>query len=404
MYKDEIADTWRTVVPASHLAFYTLSPVLVLFILSTLSLNVLGTKVKQIISIPFLAYSVIMPYRYRDFENSPLCVFCQMIPFTMFLRFLDIFWIHPVIYKKDAYISTSELASELWSSIRINKNSKANKENAKPSKKKRFYHLFPAIILNAVGYDIVIAWIKTFTAQDVFKMQRLHPIQAFLFCCAGITLITTLFNFVGKIIQLVYCIVVEHGTYDPAEWRNIMDDPLLGTSVEDVWSHRWHRIFRPAWVSCAYKPVYFLIREGTNKKQKYKSLAIIIASLSVFAMSGITHEYAALCNSGWRIYSERFMGQEMKFFGLQGIIIILEKILAIYVKPHLPPSVVNSSLVLLLRRVYILLVANWTFPYFVNSFAHWGFCKFQNFTPVEPILRNYLISSPYLIQYCGLLA
>ncbi|KAI7899657.1 uncharacterized protein BX663DRAFT_563802 [Cokeromyces recurvatus] len=401
MYEEEIIDTWRTAVPASHIAFYTLSPVLVLSILSTLNINVLGTKVKQVISIPFLICLLVMPYRYRDFENSVFCIFCQVISFTMFQRFIDIFLIHPVIYKKDAYISASEFNAELLFSIRANNRHKPNDEKKVYLKSKKFYHLFPSIILNAIGYDIVVSWIKTFTSKDIFEMQKYHPIQTFLVCCSGIMLLTFTYNMFGKIMQLFYCILFDHGLYAPEEWRNMMETPIFGTSIEDVWSYRWHRILRPAWVSFAYKPVYFLVREGTNKKPKYRLLAISLASLSVFIASGFTHEYAALCNAGWKIYSERFMGQQIIFFGIQGLVIIMEKIIAILLKPYLPSSFVNSPLALLLRHIYVLSVANWTFPYFINSFAHWGFYKLGNFTPLEPILRHYLASTPFLRKYCG---
>lgn len=37
----------------------------------------------------------------------------------MFQRFLDIFWIHPVIYKKSAFITRKELNGEFWSCIKI---------------------------------------------------------------------------------------------------------------------------------------------------------------------------------------------------------------------------------------------------------------------------------------------
>jgi hypothetical protein len=42
----------------------------------------------------------------------------------MFLRFTDVFVIHPVIYKKDAYVPFSELNAELWSCIRKDRHNK----------------------------------------------------------------------------------------------------------------------------------------------------------------------------------------------------------------------------------------------------------------------------------------
>jgi hypothetical protein len=51
----------------------------------------------------------------------------------MFLRFSDIFWITPIIYKKDSYITASELNVELWSSIK--KDLKPHREKIKQDKK-----------------------------------------------------------------------------------------------------------------------------------------------------------------------------------------------------------------------------------------------------------------------------
>jgi hypothetical protein len=55
-----------------------------------------------------------------------------MIPFIMFLRFTDVFVIHPVIYKKDAYLPASELAAELFSCIRKDR---PNKNKVKKEEK-----------------------------------------------------------------------------------------------------------------------------------------------------------------------------------------------------------------------------------------------------------------------------
>ncbi|KAI8353991.1 hypothetical protein BD560DRAFT_408093 [Blakeslea trispora] len=183
-----------------------------------------------------------------------------------------------------------------------------------------------------------------------------------------------------------------------------MEYPLISVSLEEVWSIRWHKVLRPAWIACAFKPVYFLVRKSTNESPRGKQLAIALGSLSVFLASGFSHEYAALCNAGWYAYREHFMGQEMLFFGLQGVFVIVEKVLGHWLSKVLPLSVRRSPIILLLRNLYVLGVGLFTFPYFINSFAHWGFWKFNNLTPVEPLVRKILIETPYLKQFCGSLA
>lgn len=50
----------------------------------------------------------------------------------MFLRFSDVFWITPVIYKGDAYIEASKLIAEFWSCVRVNP--KAKRDRVKEGK------------------------------------------------------------------------------------------------------------------------------------------------------------------------------------------------------------------------------------------------------------------------------
>lgn len=65
-------------------------------------------------------------YCVADSFKDMFCVLCQALPFSAFQRLSDIFWVHPFLYKKDAYISPSDLNTELWSCIRRDKKIKEN--------------------------------------------------------------------------------------------------------------------------------------------------------------------------------------------------------------------------------------------------------------------------------------
>ncbi|GAN06649.1 hypothetical protein MAM1_0131d06136 [Mucor ambiguus] len=336
-----------------------------------------------------------------DENDDMFCVLCQALPFAAFQRLCDIYWIHPFLYKKDAYLSASDLNAEMWSCIRRDKKVDTKTEKQPTLKDKKFYHLFAPILLNALAYDVCISYLKTFTSQDVLEIQKSHPLQAFIFFFVGITFMTVLFNMFGSIMQLIYCIVVEHGSYASNEWRNLMNYPFLSISLEDLWSHRWHRIFRTAWVNSAFKPVHYSIRQITNKSPKFKHLAIALANLAVFVASGITHEYIVICNAGWTLYTQRYMGQEMTFFVLHGVLVVVEKTMAFFLEPMLPTSVTQSPIIKLARHVYVIYISYITFPWFINSFAPWGLFKLPSFTPLGPVLDGYLATTPYLLQYCG---
>lgn len=345
-----------------------------------------------------MACLVIMPYLYMDENDDMFCVLCQALPFTAFQRLSDIYWVHPFLYRKDAYLSASDLNTEMLSCIRRDK--KAG-DKTKAVMDKKFYHLFAPILLNAMTCDICITYLKTFTSQDVLDIQKNHPWQAFTFFVIGITFMTVLFNLAGSIMQLIYCTVVGHGSYSSNEWRNLMNYPFLSISLEDLWSHRWHRIFRAAWVSSAFKPVYYSVRQITNKSPKFKHLAIGLANLAVFVASGITHEYIVICNAGWTLYTQRYMGQEMSFFVLHGVMVVLEKTMAFFLESTVPKTVSQSPIVKLARHVYVICISYITFPWFINSFAPWGLFKLPSFTPLGPVLDDMLASTPYLLQYCG---
>ncbi|KAL7311944.1 hypothetical protein PS15m_009651 [Mucor circinelloides] len=401
MNEYQVVGKGRTVLPASQYALYTLGPMIALYALATVPPHILRTGIKQIISFPLMACLVAMPYLYRDENDDMFCVLCQALPFAAFQRLTDVYWIHPFLYKKDAYLSASDLNDEMWSCIRRDKKLDGKTEKKATVMDKKFYHLLAPILLNALAYDICISYLKTFTSQDVLDIQENHPWQAFAFFIIGITFMTVLFNMAGSIMQLIYCIVVGHGSYASSEWRNLMNYPFLSISLEDLWSHRWHRIFRAAWVSSAFKPVYYSIRQITNKSPKFKHLAIGLANLAVFVASGITHEYIAMCNAGWTLYTQKYMGQEMRFFVLHGVLVVVEKTMEFFLRPLLPKSTAKSPIVILARHVYVIYISYITFPWFINSFAPWGLFKLPSFTPLGPILNDFVAATPYLRQFCG---
>lgn len=181
----------------------------------------------------------------------------------------------------------------------------------------------------------------------------------------------------------------------------MMNYPFLSISLEDLWSHRWHRIFRAAWVTSAFKPVYYSIRQITQKSPKFKHLAIGLANLAVFVASGIIHEYIVLCNAGWTLYTEKYMGHEMSFFALHGVLVVVEKTMGHFLEPMIPKSIAKSPITRFARHFYVIYISFVTFPWFFNCFAPWGLFKLQSFTPLGPIIDNFLAATPYLRQYCG---
>ncbi|RHZ81145.1 hypothetical protein Glove_123g80 [Diversispora epigaea] len=118
------------------------------------------------------------------------------------------------------------------------------------------------------------------------------------------------------------------GEYYKEEWPFIINNPIMSTSLTDLWSNRWHQVFREIWVSLAYRPLKTFIR---NKfipllNPKFKKIGEIfdkvIPPLGVFVLSGIFHEYI-----NWTVtYQYWIPGEQLSFFVLQGIGVIMEKL------------------------------------------------------------------------------
>lgn len=75
--------------------------------------------------------------------------------------------------------------------------------------------MFAPIFFNMVAYDIVAAWAKTFSEEDILEFEKGYTVQYFLFFLAVVIALTTLMNFAGNILQMVYCIIVDKGFYAP---------------------------------------------------------------------------------------------------------------------------------------------------------------------------------------------
>lgn len=69
MNEYEVVGKGRTVLPLGRFAFYTLAPMIVLYVLATIPTHILGTRIKQVVSFPLMICLVATPYLYRD-END----------------------------------------------------------------------------------------------------------------------------------------------------------------------------------------------------------------------------------------------------------------------------------------------------------------------------------------------
>ncbi|KAI9483553.1 MAG: membrane bound O-acyl transferase family-domain-containing protein [Benjaminiella poitrasii] len=137
----------------------------------------------------------------------------------------------------------------------------------------------------------------------------------------------------------------------------LFDKPWLTRSVYDLWSCRWHQIFRPGFHQIAYNPIRRLFGK------KHRILGRLIGTIAVFACSGAMHDYIMLSMLGysnWR--APGMLGYQTLFFFLQSLATIVSAM-----SPKLPPWLART-----LTWVWVL----YTAPLFVEPYIRIGLHKY----------------------------
>ncbi|EPQ30775.1 uncharacterized protein PFL1_01676 [Pseudozyma flocculosa PF-1] len=103
----------------------------------------------------------------------------------------------------------------------------------------------------------------------------------------------------------------------PSRWDPLpFDAPLFATSVQDLWSNRWHHLFRQSFLHVAYSPVRTVAAAVVGRKA-----ARALATFAVFALSALVHEWGQLPMSP---HSRLGITQTGTFFLVQAVAIVLE--------------------------------------------------------------------------------
>ncbi|XP_021757896.1 long-chain-alcohol O-fatty-acyltransferase-like [Chenopodium quinoa] len=96
------------------------------------------------------------------------------------------------------------------------------------------------------------------------------------------------------------------------------DEPYLSTSLQDFWSRRWNLMVTDVLRHTIYVPMRVFLSKDNVRQQK----VLIPSVMTVFLVSGLIHElifyYLTFVNPTWEVTC---------FFGLNGILVILESYL-----------------------------------------------------------------------------
>jgi hypothetical protein len=133
----------------------------------------------------------------------------------------------------------------------------------------------------------------------------------------------------------------------------LFNKPWLTRSVYDLWSRRWHQIFRPGFHQVAYKPIRRLF--GKN----HQGAGRIFGTIAVFMCSGLMHDYIILGMLGYsNITKPGIFGYQTLFFFLQALATIV--------------SVKSPTLPTWLARALTWCWVLYTAPLFVEPYVRLG--------------------------------
>lgn len=186
------------------------------------------------------------------------------------------------------------------------------------------------------------------------------------------------------------------------QWRPLMIQPLFSRSLDDLWSHRWHGLFKATWIAFPFRPVRILTTRALAKRVRDpRPIVFLLSSLSVFAASALMHEYVIAANMGLSIYNREFRGEQCVFFIGHGCGVIIEHLFKMIVAPKLSTSFKRSPLCRLLQHVWVVSFVYFTYYYIMHGFLSWGF-QFDNpLKYIKPHILEMVATRPALQAYFG---
>lgn len=181
-----------------------------------------------------------------------------------------------------------------------------------------------------------------------------------------------------------------------------MRNPVFSRTIDDLWSNRWHQLFKSTWLAFPFRPIRILTVRSLSKTAKNsKSIAFVLASVSVFVASGLMHEYVIAANMGWPIYSRFYMGEQCIFFVGHGIAAFLENVIKMTIAPKLPKAFKESILCRALQHTWTIIFGYYTFYYIMKGFMTWGFHHDNPLVFSRPWIYEQVHSHPAVLPYIG---
>ncbi|RCH89509.1 hypothetical protein CU097_006804 [Rhizopus azygosporus] len=346
---------------------------------------------------------VFLLFKQRN-DYKLLNLVCSVLNFNVWLRFIGLFLVDPLVEENPAYTTVKNLWIEFWSCMRefpevATKNGKTSKVK-EYTKDRSFYHIILLLFLELLTLDVVATWITSFSSREINALATERPMLFFIFFVAANILLTSTFNSIGYALQLFYCIFIEGGSYSSEQWRPMMNYPVKAKSLNEFWSQRWHQVFKQTWLAIPFRPVRILSARGLSSIMKNpKSISFMLAFISVFVISALMHEYAIAANHGLSIYRRFFMGEQLLFFMAHALGVLIEQTMqATVVKRWLIKSTIAHKLI---GHIWTVTFGYFTFYYIMNGFISSEFYAENPIRFLNPYILRIVRETPALRPYFG---
>ncbi|KAI9026453.1 hypothetical protein CLU79DRAFT_741825 [Phycomyces nitens] len=400
--------SWRVVLPIPIDILVFATPAIILGYIATTPTSTLSTKTKQILSFPFLIG--VMPLSMAFMSGQKILdILTSLFTYNVFIRFLELIWLGPILNGREAYISSQDFHEELWSCLRsFPRPAKYDTKTLKKGevktyvKDRKFYHIIPLWFTHYLVCDIIGAWFSTFSAHDAKRIYAENT-PLFFFIFAGVVVImTSAFNVLGYTMQMFYVLYYEGGSYSSEQWHELMRNPVISTSITSLWSERWHRLLRSTWIAFPFKTTRSVLQKLMGKPTPQKNaISSALASFSVFIVSSVMHEFFLYSNLDWPVYREFYMGGQIYFFMIQATVVVFEKTIGDALGRRIPTSFTESLFGAFLKWLWVIICVFPSFHLFVLGYTTLG-AQFSNpFHALQPYILDYVRKTPEIHPFFG---
>ncbi|CAO3687039.1 unnamed protein product [Umbelopsis ramanniana] len=397
--------TRETDTPLASIPVYLLicwSLTLCLLLLATASLSKWPLRLKQMLSIPLMITAVLAPL----LVHSPFLVLDLItgaLTAGLLHRFVDVFWVQPILYNQPAWIPWKQVEMDLMSAQYKYKQAKLDSENKNASITVRScFYLVPSILVSFLVTDVLGALLTTYSKEDVFYAEKYNGWRYLIVFVVGLSAVNACFSYAGDLNQFTAALLAG-GTYVEEHWKPMMPYPYKATSLGRLWSYHWHQCFRSFWLSVPYHPARKLCSQFLGKylsPKMVKPITMAVSTISVFFFSGCLHEYVNVILLGPNTYP-KYAGFELKFFVSHGVAVVLEKLVSQSISPYIPDRTPYNWMKAIVGWAWVMSFTYYTFPLFFSSFVELEIWQVLTMGLTKEWFNETALETPWLRALCG---